>query len=221
MIKHIHVDKCDSTQEVLKEQLIYESETSFIISCEQQLMGRGRGSNVWQDSIGTICLSMNIKAHNVVSFTALEISLIVCRFFEIEGSTLRLKWPNDLLNKKGKKCGGILIQSAGDKFLAGIGVNLFYPGEEFGGVYESDFVFDKRSWAHEIGLFVINNRYPNTHFLKRDWEMRCSHMNQQVTITDGANKLTGEFIGLGEYGEALIKSDKETKCCFNGSLTHH
>lgn len=70
MIKQIHVDECDSTQDLLKEQLNKESsEETILISCENQTSGRGRGENVWKAMPGTLCFSLNIQPHAVMSFT--------------------------------------------------------------------------------------------------------------------------------------------------------
>lgn len=216
MIKHIHLDVCDSTQDVLKEQLI--NQDHILVSCENQTSGRGRGENKWTALPGSLCLSLNLSAHSVISFTALEVSVIVAKFFETKGQKLQLKWPNDLWDKSGKKCGGILVQGSQANFYVGIGLNLFSMDNEFGSIFETDFAIDKKSWAKELADFIHSNRYTDTQKLKEDWHSRCGHLNQLVSITEGNDRFEGIFQGLGSYGEAELNQNGKIQPLFNGSL---
>jgi BirA family biotin operon repressor/biotin-[acetyl-CoA-carboxylase] ligase len=218
MVKYIHVDRCDSTQDLLKEQLSLSPADVFTVSCEHQNRGRGRGQNVWEDSAGTLCFSMNVLPHPRITFTALELSLLVCRFFEVEGNSLKLKWPNDLYTRHGKKCGGILVQSHQKDYLAGIGINLFYEGLDYGGVYDSSFELDKKSWIRELSSFIRDHRYLDTTDLINDWQLRCMHLNEQVIISEGDTQTSGIFLGLGEHGEALVETQTGIERLYNGSL---
>ena len=219
MKKFIHVDRCDSTQELLKEQLTHEYlNEDLTVSCNHQLNGFGRGSNTWTDSPGTVCFSMTIKAHEKITFTALEISLLIHRFFELKGKVIKVKWPNDLINSEGKKCGGVIVQNYDHNFLAGIGINLFQNDASFGGIYEADFLIDKKEWAKELSTFIGLNRYTSSEQIERDWLKGCYHLNREVKIIDGDQELKGEFIGLGAHGEALLKNSQGTIHVYNGSL---
>jgi len=219
MIKHVHVSECDSTQDILKEQLSAEPEVrQVLVSCEQQNMGRGRGNNVWQAMPGSLCFSLSVEAHKISSFTALEISLLVVRFFEFEGQTLKLKWPNDIWSTQYKKCGGILVQNSQNMMLAGIGLNLFSSDSKFGGIYPRQFEFDKAAWAMKISKYIYQHRYQNTDVLKKDWQDRCFHMHQKVLIRENGDNFIGRFVGLGVHGEALLASDLGVQRHYNGSL---
>ncbi len=217
MIKHIHVDVCDSTQDLLKEQTSM-SEEILLVSTNKQLKGRGRGQNTWEDLPGTICFSLEIVPHSIMSFTALEISLLVARFFEFEGCKLGLKWPNDLWDSRMTKCGGVLVQGSGSRMIAGVGINLFSNNTLFGEVYLEAFNFNKKSWSSRIAEHILAHRYTDTEALRGDWELRCPHLGSSVTITEGNEVCTGIFKGLGEFGEALLHTDKGEKKIFNGSL---
>ncbi|WPU65195.1 biotin--[acetyl-CoA-carboxylase] ligase [Peredibacter starrii] len=219
MIRHIHVDECDSTQDILKEQLSTQTHfAQFLVSCENQVMGRGRGSNVWKAMPGTVCFSTNLAAHPTLSFTALELSVLVARFFEARGRKLLLKWPNDLWDESRRKCVGILVQGTQNALLAGIGLNLFSDDENFGGIFEEAFALDKKHAAREIFDFINSHRYTNKEDLIRDWEARCGHMNEMVTVTEGSEVHRGSFVGIGEYGECLLKDGDKSYRLYNGSL---
>lgn len=219
MIRHIHINECHSTQDELKEQLTEAHESQqILVSCESQTHGYGRNSNSWTSLPGTLCFSLTIQPSVLPSFTALEISLLILNFFSSKGKNLTLKWPNDLWNSNGLKCAGILVQSSQQKYLAGIGLNLFSSNQSFGGIFENEFSFDKKKLAHEISDYIYSHRYHNIQQLTKDWETRCGHMNHQVTITEGSEIISGEFLGLGEHGEARIKNSEKVHLIYNGSL---
>lgn len=219
MIKHVHVNDCDSTQDLLKEQLNNpERPETILVSCENQISGRGRGENKWTAMPGTLCLSLNLAPHKVMSFTALEVSVLVAMFFESRGKALKLKWPNDLWDETQKKCGGILIQGNQNIFSAGIGVNLYSASEEFGAVYNSTFEMDKKVWAKDLCEFILQHRFQSTERLKEEWMNRCGHLGEFVRVTEGSDVVQGRFIGLGEFGEALLQSGDDVLKIYNGSL---
>jgi BirA family biotin operon repressor/biotin-[acetyl-CoA-carboxylase] ligase len=219
MEKFIHVELCDSTQDLLKEQLTPDMSGEFTVSCEQQLKGKGRGDNQWIDGSGTICFSMTLLLHEKPSFTALEVSLLISHFFKLKGKHLELKWPNDLLNDERKKCGGILIQNYHQRYFAGIGINLFILGDQFGGVYDLDFPIEKKDWARDISQFIRSNRYKNTEQLTKDWMKNCAHLDTEVVVTEQGKTIKGVFKGLGAYGEALIENSSGRHVILNGSLS--
>jgi len=218
MEKFIHIDRCDSTQDLLKEQLTQSEQDELTVSCEHQTNGHGRGINTWDDSPGTLCFSMTIHPHIKVTFTSLEISVLIRQFFAIKGREIKLKWPNDLITLDGKKCGGILVQNSGPHYLAGIGINLFQNPDAYGGIYETSFPIEKKEWAKELSHFIRSNRYQNTEDLAHDWIQSCAHINQKVRVFEGDNEISGVFSGLGPYGEAVLENDQGIQHLFNGSL---
>lgn len=218
MIKHVHVSECDSTQNLIKEQLAGKTGTQHIlVSCENQIAGRGRGDKTWLTMPGTLSFSISLAPHSVNSFTALELSVLVAQYFKSKGKKIGLKWPNDLLIDK-KKCCGILVQSTQDQMYAGIGINIFSENDDFAGVYETEFEIDKRYWAEEIAKFIYSHRFVETDELKKEWMNACSHMNKEVSIQEGTEVITGTFVGLGQHGEALIKTSDSVRSIYNGTL---
>lgn len=220
MIKHIHLVECHSTQDILKEQLDQDSDNeSYLISCESQTAGRGRNERIWVDMPGTLCFSLNIKAHPMMSMTALEVSVLVAKFCEENlSSRTALKWPNDLLDADLKKCCGILIQGSHQNFLAGVGLNFFSHDPLFGGLSSTARELDKKSLALQMAQFIHAHRYLDADTLIQDWESRCSHMNQRVSVTENEDITIGTFLGLGKNGEARVQTETGEKNLFNGTL---
>lgn len=218
MIRHIHLEQCDSTQDVLKEQLSLYPGENVLVSCDLQTHGRGRGNHQWSPMPGSLYMSFNVSPSIIPSFTAIELSVLVSEFFD--GSKLTLKWPNDIYNHEYKKCAGILIQQSDNQMLAGIGLNLFSNNESYGGVFNQGFQCDKKSWCFEVAKYIKENRFTDISELRTKWTDKCHHLNDQVIIIDGQDKITGYFKGLGEYGEALIENNEGIQRVFNGSLRY-
>lgn len=218
MEKFIHVERCDSTQDILKEQLALIGEDELTVSCEQQTNGHGRSNNIWKDSPGSVCFSMTINQHPQMTFTALEISILVHKFIFQKGKDIKLKWPNDLISPDGKKCGGILVQNSGTHYYAGIGLNLFENKHCYGEIFSAPFALDKKTWAQELSQYIRKNRYNDTELLKKDWLENCFHLNRKVKITEGDQESVGIFTGLGSYGEAVLENSQGIQHLFNGSL---
>lgn len=219
MVKQIHLSECDSTQDVLKEQMAHSSSSDVIVvSCDSQIAGRGRGNNLWTSMPGTVCFSFNLAPSGVMSFTALEVSLLLVKYFEAKGRKLSLKWPNDIWDAEGKKCGGILVQGTGSHMLAGIGLNFFSEDKNFGSIYNQELNLDKKVQALELSQFILNNRYSEMKVLIHDWEKHCGHLGSEVSITENSEVVSGKFVGLGEYGQALLETKLGMKHLYNGSL---
>lgn len=217
-LKHIHSSVCHSTQDIIKEQLSADSSINeLLVSTEQQVNGHGRGIKKWIDMPGSVCFSFIVKPHVIPSYTALEISVIILNFFR-ETDLLKLKWPNDIINSSGLKCGGILIESNQSKMIAGIGLNLFSDNKEFGGIKSNPIPFNKKDLSIQLYQFITSNRYLSTELLKQDWIKYCSHLNKKVLITEDSQSYEGIFIGLGDYGQAIIQADDNQLQIFNGTL---
>jgi len=217
-MRHIHLEQCDSTQDALKEQLrLYPSE-EILVSTDHQLHGKGRQDRDWECFAGTLCFSFNVTPHKIISLTTLELSLLVCAYFREKNKKIGLKWPNDLIDELGFKCGGILIQTYQGQYIAGVGLNL-WPEGDYGGVYHQSFPLWKKDFCHELTDYIEENRIHDSELLRKDWEQYCVHLNKKVTITENGDANSGTFLGIGEYGEALLSTEsQQIKKIFNGTL---
>lgn len=218
MIKQIHLSKCDSTQDVLKEQLSDSTIEGILVSTDHQVKGRGRGTHSWESLPGSLCFSLSLHPHPVTSLSSLEVSLIVRDYFETKGVELLLKWPNDLWTKDKKKCGGILLQGSKNLYMAGIGLNLFSGDSEFGGIFLEEEAFDKKNLAREIAEFILSHRIESREGLQKRWLAVCGHSDAHVRIIEGESVSEGLFKGIGEHGEAVLETASGLESFFNGSL---
>jgi len=71
--------------------------------------------------------------------------------------------------------------------------------------------------ALEIFQHILKNRVsPST--VTEKWTQECAHLNSKVSIVDLQNSTSGIFLGIGEFGQALLKIDDMVKEFYSGSL---
>lgn len=218
-MKHIHLKACDSTQKYLCE-LEVDSDIDYLVSTEAQTQGIGRHGNTWLSDNGSLCFSFTILENEILSLTSIEIGLILTKYFD----GLKVKWPNDLLNEKGQKCGGILINKKGDqKPVVGIGLNLNSSQFEVnskikpGAILETKNEINQKQMSLDIFNFIKENRL-NKNEVYSLWETKCYHHNKQVILIDGDQSFEGTFLGIGKFGEAIININGLEKKFVSGSI---
>jgi biotin-[acetyl-CoA-carboxylase] ligase BirA-like protein len=243
MIKQQHFKKIESTQDSLIEIVNDESQYTdehWLISTEEQLKGKGRHGKSWLQTSQSLAFSLALKPCPEISLTSLEIGWHIVSFFKEEFDLkIKLKWPNDILNEQNEKIGGILLNLINeDLVIIGVGINICYQEEisSFANiaigydypasslVYEE--LFPGKSTPDEniqsllprlIAQIILKNRL-SSNKVKELWPKLCSHLNQKVSIYTGLETTVGIFQGIGEQGEAIIKSHDKTHTIFSGTL---
>ncbi len=136
----------DSTQTQMRQLLLDSAEVGHrwrLMVADQQSQGRGRGGAAWLAQPGTALLMtvagpLDLPAQHwpklslVAGLTVLERLLRLPCLAHLAPGDLRLKWPNDLLVRRGstwRKLAGILTERldrpAGvPQWLCGLGLNL-------------------------------------------------------------------------------------------------
>ena len=103
----------ESTQDVARGLPI-----GSLVVADHQTAGRGRRDRRWEAPPGTALLASFVLAPGrLLSLAAGVAAALAC------GSSVRLKWPNDLV-LEGRKLGGILVEVHGRAAIVGIGINL-------------------------------------------------------------------------------------------------
>ena len=122
------LDEVASTQDEARRR--YTEGEATIVLAGRQIAGRGRTGNEWihaprasaasvaiaptwpESSLGLIPLLGGMAARHAIRNEL--------------GSTIDLKWPNDLM-VAGTKIGGILVEAPDGVIVAGCGINLWWP----------------------------------------------------------------------------------------------
>lgn len=232
-MKQVHLNLCDSTQNYLKIHFatLKDEDLDLLISCEKQSNGYGRNGNQWFHYEEALAFSFSLKPNSIYSLTSLEIGVLICEFFESKyKKNIFLKWPNDLMLDPFKKCGGIIIHSQGesDALIVGVGLNLS-QGNVFpiSDQYEHSFLFSNNIFTEDfkkrmpelIYNYILENRLSAKEVLTQ-FNQKCIHLNLPVEYEKNGEKFIGEFIGLGENGEAKIQNSKnQMEKIISGNLT--
>ena len=118
------IDTCTSTMEEVME--ISNGDWVRVMS-KTQTNGRGRKNSQWISEEGGVFATWKLGSGLIDEFSPgiiqTSVGAVVSTVLEAE-----MKWPNDILNRKGEKMGGVLVESSSDEdsgIRIGIGVNRF------------------------------------------------------------------------------------------------
>ena len=229
-MKHIHLEECSSTQILLKKKIEQNASIRMplLISASRQTEGRGRRQNQWVQTDNALAFSLTFKPHPEYGLTPLEVASILIKYFQGQGYGLHLKWPNDLLNSKGQKCGGILCTFLTEEIVI-VGVGLNYGKSNFEGVPDTLITpgsvddqrvldqYDKEKMPLVISRYLLENRMSSKQIVAT-WTRHCFHRDKKVVVVDGDQKSSGFFRGITSKGEAIIESDEGPEYVTAGSL---
>jgi len=103
-----------------------------VVVAEEQTAGQGRLGRSWYSEKETgLYVSFVLRPaapEGALQLVTVAAGLAAQEAVErVSGLRCRIKWPNDLL-ADGKKCGGILCQTAEQAVIAGIGINVNHAG---------------------------------------------------------------------------------------------
>jgi len=130
----LYYERVGSTNDVARQLAdVGEPEGTLVIADEQNA-GRGRLGRTWvapprSSLLMSLVLRPTLLPQQMTRVT-MAVALGVCNAIRTEtGLDARIKWPNDILLSRGKKCAGILAESGtvGDELeyvIVGLGVNV-------------------------------------------------------------------------------------------------
>ena len=221
---HIHLEQTPSTQEEVKKAL-KSGNGPFLISTDEQTAGVGRQGSQWLQFKEALAFSFTLTPNEQLTLTPLEVGILLSRFFKPK---VHLKWPNDLLNEKNEKLGGILCQLVGSTIVVGIGLNLKTPKNhpEFpypiAGLFDSNEILKdkiKQELPLEITNFIHQNRLSSDQ-VREEFLKSCVHRDKVVTISTNNDSVSGVFLGITKEGAAILEQEDKTKReVLSGSLT--
>lgn len=124
----VRVDSVGSTNTLAADIAREPDSHGIVVVAREQTAGRGQYGRTWisqpeESLLLSIILRPPPELHRPVILTAWAATAIADTVFEVTGVQARMKWPNDLL-VDGRKISGILIESANETIVVGIGLNL-------------------------------------------------------------------------------------------------
>ena len=158
-----------------------------------------------------LAFSFALKPHIRTTLTPLEVASILIKYFQREQFSLHLKWPNDLLNSQGQKCGGILCTFLTEETII-VGIGLNWGRADFKDIAMSGSIDDQRTLSEQdkeniplaIYHYILKNRISSQQILQT-WSRHCYHQGKSVRIVDEDAEASGVFQGITVDGEAIIE----------------
>ncbi len=217
----IFLEECRSTNDEAREMAANGLAHESLILTEKQTAGRGRRGQAWSCPPGeSIACSLVLKPSEKMALWSrfsLAAGLAVAEALDRFGLSAEVKWPNDVW-VKGRKICGILVESAQDSVIVGIGLNvntvtfpegLAHPatsialetGQEVAREEVLVAILDEvRFRAGQIG-----SGFPD---LLESWNTRCVLRGKAVRLETNGETKTGVMEGLSPQGELVLLTDK-------------
>lgn len=134
----IAVRDCRSTNDIVHETFAGPAAPDAVLAvADYQQSGQGRQGRTWyspegKDVLMTLGLKRGSFALPMDSRLPLAIAVLVARGIEqASGVSFLTKWPNDLVDRDGRKVCGILIRNRTTHFAIGVGINVNSRREDY------------------------------------------------------------------------------------------
>jgi len=196
----VHVGSVTSTQDVARDLPL-----GSIVIADHQTAGRGRLDRRWEAPTGSALLvSFVLPPDPLLSLAAGVAAAEAC------GPSVRLKWPNDLL-LEGRKLGGILVETRGEKAICGIGVNLTWAP---GGAASLDQPRDELFASLRATIATWTASEPDAVLAR--WRELSATLGRRVRIEVSGKAFEGIALDIGTRGELIVDGTPFVA----GSVTH-
>lgn len=183
----------------------------------RQSSGKGRQGRQWQSLDGNFAGSTLIRLRDgdpppATLALAAGLALIEAVDAAAPDRALQLKWPNDLM-LDGAKLGGILLERAGDRIVAGFGVNLAAaPAIEGRPTTSLDGAVSPHAFAPllaaSLARLLIAWRSADPAALINAWQHRAHPLGTAITVHSAPGDcLSGRFDGLDPDGSLRLRLD--------------
>jgi BirA family biotin operon repressor/biotin-[acetyl-CoA-carboxylase] ligase len=236
MIYH-HFETIGSTNDHLAGMAETGAEEWTVVMADRQTAGRGRGGKAWWSPEGNLHMSIllrpEVDPRKLMRLPVIASVAFLSAMGE-SGSSLAVKWPNDIL-LGGRKMAGILVESRseGDKVLwavVGFGVNLKRPEDNI-----PIEIRDRMAFVHEVeeGLEqgdlaarISRSMKEYSAGLKEDriWDMtrekwsRRALLDAPYTYCDGGRKVKGVPIRLDASGGLVMATEDGQFTVYSGEI---
>ena len=196
-LKLLYTDSCASTNDVARK---YASNEGVFVTA-QQLMGRGRLGRTWLgERDKSLFVSFVVKP--TCSLEDIARCSLIWMALLAKALDLHVKWPNDLVNKEGRKLGGCLCElvDTTPTLIFGVGLNVHQtepPIENSTSLHLEGKTQTRNELIRELTDIVYNSE----HNQNLDcWRERALYIGRKIRVQD----IEGEMKGIREDGALLI-----------------
>lgn len=216
----LHREETESTMDDARAALEAGRGHGTVCSAGRQRRGRGRlPGRRWENGEAAILFTLILRRDSVSSAYPLTqlLALALCRRLEgAYGVPVRIKWPNDVLADS-RKIAGILVETEGEFYLAGIGLNVDAPAPAGSGGVLRRPAAGLAEWAarpprppREIHALCEEIRRclhapPPLAEISRRLAGIGSEVNLMTGCPPSMRRITGILLGLAEDGALRVK----------------
>lgn len=218
----------DSTMDKAAQELDDTAVEGLVIHAMSQEQGRGRQGKHWHAPMGNLYLSIVLSPAIEKKDCGQLAFVCACALVEAVTSLcdkdidIRVKWPNDVL-VDGKKIAGILIESKGDAYIAGIGLNILAPPEGAIGLKD---ITDKRVPINPVRDFLLDvldayyTRWLKEGFevIQKTWMEKAAFLDEEIAIKLSEKEETGIFKGIDKNGCLLLEQNGDIQTFYSGEI---
>jgi BirA family biotin operon repressor/biotin-[acetyl-CoA-carboxylase] ligase len=214
----------------------------LLVVTNRQTGGRGRGSNRWWASQGSLTFSLLLEADQVQlpprrwPQVSLHTGLAIAEAIEnlIGSCGARLKWPNDVYLEN-RKVSGVLVEvpaAAPRRLVLGVGLNVNNTLEdappELTGLAIAlwEVTGQTLSLSSVLTRVLVQISETLSGIGSRDeelcqrWRARCMLTGRKLRVDLGARGIEGVCHGIDHEGALIVKTTDGVERCFGGVVTH-
>lgn len=214
--------------------------TPFLIGATEQTAGRGRGTNRWWGTEGTLMFSvvfdmpsLGLPQSEWPRFslgTAISVAETVEAFLPL--TSVGLKWPNDVWLGTRKTCGILIEQSdrTAGRLVVGIGLNVNTrfdtAPDELRSIATSLHAESQQQFSLQEVLTRLLQRWDSNISaqctgdwnLHRQWSRLCVLSGRQLRLSSAGGEITGQCQGIADDGALLVASHGQVKRYYAGTV---
>ena len=235
-MKYHHFDALDSTNDHLIKMAESGAPEWTVVIADRQTLGRGRRSRDWWSPDGNLHMSILLRptvSPQELLRLPLTASLAVLSALGSAGSSLTVKWPNDVL-LDGRKMAGILTESRSEGnrvhwAVVGIGVNMVSTKDDIPArlrermafVHELDLILE----PNELAVRIARSMKKWSGSMKgKDWERameewsRRADWNTPYTYRNGIRHIVGVTVRLDDSGGLVMETEDGEMVVYSGEI---
>jgi BirA family biotin operon repressor/biotin-[acetyl-CoA-carboxylase] ligase len=221
----------DSTNEEARRLALGGETGPLWLRAARQTAGRGRRGREWQSDEGNLFATLllwpsrpKVEWAQLSFVTAIAVADMAAHF--APAAAIAVKWPNDVL-ADGRKLAGILLETAGEALIIGVGVNLrnHPPGTEFPAISLAALGAAPPSAATALGLLAPifarwYDLWDGTGFapIRDAWLARAAGLGQRIRARLPDSERAGLFEGIDDRGALLLNEGTSTRAVTAGEV---
>ncbi len=214
----VRADRVASTNDLLRLLAQRGAAEGTVVLAREQTGGRGRMGRTWVSPAGGLWLSILLRpADPSDPRIGLAVAVGVADALrQVSAADVGLKWPNDLV-LRGRKVGGVLVESVPPCAVAGIGVNVNVDRAQFPAEIRSTAISLLEAVGAKVDLEEVlrvvlagvddayaAHRAGRIDDILARWRRLCVTLGQVVRVQSGERLIEGVALDIDRDGALLV-----------------